>query len=71
MITLVGAVEGLINLNPLATVNLSEVYEQLALLNNLSTLTSAEVELQLQMQGDDNITRARRCLGNRDTRKFK
>lgn len=53
--TLVGAVEGLINLNPLATVNLSEVYEQLALLNNLSTLTSAEVELQLQMQGDEYI----------------
>lgn len=45
---LVGSVENIVNLNPLASVNLSEVYEQLALLENLSTLSSAEVALALQ-----------------------
>ncbi|STP29715.1 cell wall-associated protease [Enterococcus durans] len=45
---LVGSVENIVNLNPLASVNLSEVYEQLALLENLSTLSSTEVALALQ-----------------------
>ncbi len=49
------AVENIVNLNPLASVNLDEVYAQLALLENLSTLTSAEVALNLQMQGDEYI----------------
>ncbi|WP_288689388.1 adhesive domain-containing protein, partial [uncultured Enterococcus sp.] len=53
--TLVSAVENIVNLNPLASVNLDEVYAQLALLENLSTLTSAEVALNLQMQGDEYI----------------
>ncbi|MDG3374831.1 hypothetical protein P5D95_25510, partial [Vibrio parahaemolyticus] len=39
----------------LATVDLSQVYTQLDLLNNLSNLTAADVALQLEAQGDEYI----------------
>ncbi|EOH60579.1 adhesive domain-containing protein, partial [Enterococcus mundtii] len=52
---LITAIDTLLGANPLASVNLAEVYEQLNLLQNLSTLTSAEVQIPLQVQGDEYI----------------
>lgn len=53
--TLINSINTLINSNPLLNINLDEVYEQLNLLENLSSLTAADVALQLQTQGDQYI----------------
>jgi hypothetical protein len=53
--TLVNTIDGLLSANPLASVNLDEVYEQLDLLDNLSNITSAQVSVPLQTQGDGYI----------------
>ncbi|WP_370629886.1 adhesive domain-containing protein, partial [Enterococcus thailandicus] len=53
--TLVNGINAALALNPLATVDLSQVYTQLDLLNNLSNLTAADVALQLEAQGDEYI----------------
>lgn len=53
--TLINSINALINSNPLLNINLDDVYAQLNQLQSLSSLTAADVALQLQAQGDQYI----------------